>query len=133
MRDANYPKRFASNISAVISLIGPIIPSSIPVVLYAIIAGVSVNKLLVAGIIPGLLMALSLSIFVAIQAVKNNYPIEQRASLKKIWTTARKAFLSVLTPVILIGGVLTGVFTATEAAGIGALYAIILRSEEHTS
>jgi len=126
MRDAHYPKRFAASITAASSLIGPIIPPSIPVVLYAIIAGVSVNKLLVAGIIPGLLMALSLSIFVAIQAVKNNYPIEQRASLKKIWTTARKAFLSVLTPVILIGGVLTGVFTATEAAGIGALYAIIL-------
>src|SRR5690625_3435488 len=95
MRDAHYPKRFAASITAASSLIGPIIPPSIPVVLYAIIAGVSVNKLLVAGIIPGLLMALSFSIFVDIQTVKNNYPIEERASLKRIWTTARKAFLSV--------------------------------------
>lgn len=126
MKDANYPKKFAASITAASSLIGPIIPPSIPVVLYAIVAGVSVNKLLIAGIIPGLLMALSLSVFVMFQAVKNNYPTEDRASLKTIFHTARRSFLPVLTPIILIGGILSGVFTATEAAAIGALYAIIL-------
>ncbi|WP_339226971.1 TRAP transporter large permease [Oceanobacillus sp. FSL K6-2867] len=126
MTDAKYPKRFSASITAASSLIGPIIPPSIPVVLYAIIASVSVNKLLIAGIIPGILMAASLSIFVAIQATRNNFPTEARASLKRIAITAKRAFLPVLTPVILIGGVLTGVFTATEAAAVGALYAIIL-------
>ncbi|WP_249870506.1 TRAP transporter large permease [Oceanobacillus saliphilus] len=126
MNDANYPRKFSASITAASSLIGPIIPPSIPVVLYAIIAGVSVNKLLVAGIIPGILMATALSIFVAIQATRNNFPTEDKASLGKIARTAKKAFLPVLTPVILIGGVLTGVFTATEAAAVGALYAIIL-------
>lgn len=126
MKDANYPKKFAASITAASSLIGPIIPPSIPIVLYAIVAGVSVNKLLIAGIIPGLLMAISLSVFVVFQAVKNNYPIEDKASLKTIFNTARRSILPVLTPVILIGGILSGVFTATEAAAIGALYAIIL-------
>lgn len=126
MTDAKYPKRFSASITAASSLIGPIIPPSIPVVLYAIIAGVSVNNLLIAGIIPGILMAASLSIFVAIQATRNNFPTEARASFKKIAITGKRAFLPVLTPVILIGGVLTGVFTATEAAAVGALYAIIL-------
>lgn len=126
MRDANYPKRFAASITAASSLIGPVIPPSIPVVLYAIVSGVSVNKLLIAGIIPGLLMALSLGVFVAIQAIKNNYPIEAKASFRKILRTAKRAFLPSLTPVILIGGILSGIFTATESAAIGSLYAIIL-------
>lgn len=126
MKDANYPNKFASSITAASSLIGPIIPPSIPVVLYAVVSGVSVNRLLIAGIIPGLLMALSLSIFVAFQAMKNNYPTEARASLKQVALTAKGAFLPALTPVILIGGILTGVFTATEAAAVGSLYAIFL-------
>ncbi|MUK87641.1 TRAP transporter large permease subunit [Ornithinibacillus sp. L9] len=126
MKDAKYPGKFAASITAASSLIGPIIPPSIPVVLYAIVSGVSVNKLLVAGIIPGLLMAISLSVFVAFQAMKNNYPTEAKASMSKLWYTAKRAFLPGLTPVILIGGILSGVFTATEAAAVGSLYAIIL-------
>ncbi len=126
MKDAKYPKRFACSITAASSLIGPIIPPSIPIVLYAIVAGVSVNQLLIAGIIPGLLMALSLSFFVAYQAIKYNYPTEAKASIKKIFQSGKNAFLPLMTPVILVGGILSGVFTATEAAAVGSLYAIIL-------
>lgn len=126
MKDANYPARFACSITAASSLIGPIIPPSVPIILYAIVAGVSVNQLLIAGLIPGLLMALSLSIFVVYQAIKYKYPVEPRASLRLIWQVSRKAFLPLMTPVILVGGIISGVFTATEAAAVAALYAIIL-------
>ena len=126
MKDAKYPNRFACSITAASSLIGPIIPPSIPIVLYAIVAGVSVNQLLIAGIIPGLLMAVALSIFVAYQAIKYNYPTEAKASMRKILSTGKSAILPLLTPIILVGGILSGVFTATEAAAVGSLYAIIL-------
>lgn len=126
MRDAGYPKTFSCSVTAASSLVGPIIPPSISVVMYAILAGVSVNKLLIAGIIPGVLMALAMSLLVAYQAVKHNYPVEERASLRVIVKTAKRALLPILTPIILIGGILGGVFTATEAAAVAAFYAIIL-------
>lgn len=126
MKDANYPTKFACSITAASSLIGPIIPPSIPIVLYAIVAGVSVNQLLIAGIIPGLLMGVALSIFVAYQAIKYKYPIEARASIRTILSTGKKAILPLMTPIILVGGILSGIFTATEAAAVGSLYAIIL-------
>ncbi|UTR12728.1 TRAP transporter large permease [Evansella sp. LMS18] len=126
MKDAKYPTKFACSITAASSLIGPVIPPSIPIVLYAIVAGVSVNQLLIAGIIPGILMALALSIFVAYQAIKYNYPTEAKASMRRIASTGKRAILPLMTPVILVGGILSGVFTATEAAAVGSLYAIIL-------
>src|SRR5699024_2317464 len=105
MREANYPHRFTCSITAASSLVGPVIPPSIPIVLYAIVSGVSVNRLLIAGIIPGILMALSLSIFVAYQAIKYNYPVEARASIGRILQTGKRALLPSLTPIILIGGI----------------------------
>jgi tripartite ATP-independent transporter DctM subunit len=126
MEDANYPKRFACSITAASSLIGPIIPPSIPVILYAIVAGVSVNRLLIAGIIPGLLMGVALSVYVSYEAKKHRYPVEPKASLAQRWTAFKRAFLPLLTPVILVGGILSGVFTATEAAAVAGLYATVL-------
>lgn len=126
MKDANYPARFACSITAASSLIGPIIPPSIPIIIYAIVAGVSVNQLLIAGLIPGILMALALSIYVAYEAIKYNYPVEQRATFRILWQVTKKAFFPILTPVILVGGIISGVFTATEAAAVGAVYAVIL-------
>lgn len=117
MKDAKYPTKFACSITAASSLIGPVIPPSIPIVLYAIVAGVSVNQLLIAGIIPGILMALALSIFVAYQAIKYNYPTEAKASMRRIASTGKRAILPLMTPVILVGGILSGVFTATEGCG----------------
>ncbi|WP_096200766.1 TRAP transporter large permease [Bacillus sp. FJAT-45350] len=126
MKDANYPTKFACSITAASAVIGPIIPPSVALVMYAILANVSLNNLLIAGIIPGILMGLALSIFVAYEAIKYNYPTEKRASFKIIFETSRKAFLPMMTPIILVGGILSGIFTATEAAAIGSLYAIIL-------
>ncbi|SDI15318.1 TRAP transporter large permease [Alteribacillus bidgolensis] len=126
MKDAKYPARFACSITAASAVMGPIIPPSVALVMYAIFANVSLNQLLIAGILPGLLMGIMLAIFVAYEAVKNNYPSEKRATLKTILLTGKKSILPLLTPIILVGGILSGIFTATEAAAIGSLYAIIL-------
>lgn len=126
MRDAGFPNDFTCGITAASSLIGPIIPPSIPAVMYAILSGVSVSKLLVAGIIPGLLLAGTLGIVVYFQALKANYPTDPKASFKELIEKAARAFLPMMTPVILVGGILSGVFTATEAAAVAVFYAIVL-------
>lgn len=126
MRDAGFPNDFTCAITAASSLIGPIIPPSIPAVMYAILSNVSVTRLLIGGIIPGVLLAVSLGVLVVYQATKNNYPTEPKNSFRERWEAAKKAFLPMMTPVILIGGILSGVFTATEAAAVASFYAMIL-------
>ncbi|HET7627738.1 MAG TPA: TRAP transporter large permease [Bacillales bacterium] len=126
MRDAKYDLDFSCSVTAASSLIGPIIPPSVPIILYAILGGVSVNALLIAGIIPGLLMAVSLMLYIAYVVRKRNYPSEKRATFKQIMFAFKHAFLPLMTPVILIGGIISGAFTATEAGAVAAFYALIL-------
>ncbi|WLD94540.1 TRAP transporter large permease [Alkalihalobacillus sp. AL-G] len=126
MRKAKYDLDFSCAVTAASSLIGPIIPPSVPIILYAILAGVSVNSLLIAGIIPGIVLALSLMVYIAYVARKRNYPVDAKASLKRIGISFKKAFLPLLAPVGLVGGIVSGVFTATEAGAVVALYAILL-------
>lgn len=126
MEEQGYDADFATGLVAGVSLIGPIIPPSVPAVLYAILAGTSVNSVLIAGIIPGLLMGLAFMIYVAIIARKRNYPVVPDLTWEKVKLGLRQGFLPMMTPVILIGGMLAGVFTATEAAAVAALYAFII-------
>ena len=121
MKDAGFPHRFSVAITAASSLIGPIIPPSIPMVFYGVLAGVSIGSLFIGGIIPGLLMALSLMVWVYVKAKRNNYP---KGELKaaEIWDSFKGAFVPLWTPVILIGGIWIGVFTPTEAAAAAILY-----------
>ena len=126
MREAGYDDDFTFGVTAGSSLIGPIIPPSIPLVIYGMMTGVSIGKLLVAGIVPGVILAIALGIYVEIVSKKRGYPRDAKFDLKRIWHDFKKAFLSLLTPVIIIGGIMSGVFTATEAAAIAALYATIL-------
>lgn len=126
MEEQGYDRDFSVGLVAGVSLIGPIIPPSVPMVLYAILAGVSVNSLLIAGIVPGLLLGLSFMAFVAIQARHRNFPRDESLSWAGISKGLRQGFLPLLTPILLIGGMLAGVFTATEAAAVAALYALIL-------
>lgn len=126
MTDAGYDKEFSCAITGASSTIGPIIPPSVPLVIYGILASVSIGRLLVAGIIPGLLIAVALIIMVSIYAIKRNYPQEKRASFRKFFIASKEAFLPSMTPIIIVGGIISGVFTPTEAAAVASLYAFIL-------
>lgn len=126
MEDQGYPKKFAAAVTCASATIGPIFPPSIPMVIYAGIAQVSVAKLFVGGVVPGLLIALVLMVMVHIISVKNSYPILEQFSWKEVWQTFKAAFLPLLAPVIVIGGILTGMFSPTEASAVVTVYAIII-------
>ena len=126
MRNAGYDTDFAVGVTAASSTIGPIIPPSLPLVIYGVVASASIRELFAAGIIPGLLMAFSLMVMVAYYSKKRGYPRDASFHLCNVWATFKPAFLPLLTPVIIIGGITTGWFTATEAASVAALYALIL-------
>ncbi|MEE4164596.1 MAG: TRAP transporter large permease [Desulfocapsaceae bacterium] len=126
MRDAGYDDDFAVAVTAASSTIGPIIPPSLPMVVYGVMASASVGQLFAAGFIPGLLMAVALMLMVAWYAKKRNYPRDTRFNIRLLGTTFKRAFLSLLTPVIIVGGILTGVFTPTEAAISACAYALLL-------
>jgi tripartite ATP-independent transporter DctM subunit len=127
MEQNGYSRRFAAAITAASSVIGPIIPPSGIMILYAFIMNVSVAGLFLAGIIPGLLICAGLMLVTARIAKKRNYPV---ASSKASWgergSAFKASFLPLLTPVILLGGILLGVFTPTEAAAVAVGYALII-------
>jgi tripartite ATP-independent transporter DctM subunit len=126
MRDAGYDDDFSVGITAASSTIGPIIPPSLPLVIFGVMASVSIGELFVAGIIPGLLMAASLMVMVWWMARKRNYPRDVAFSPRLVGTTFKTAFLPLLTPVIIVGGIASGMFTPTEAAVCAASYAVML-------
>ncbi|MGJ8690983.1 MAG: TRAP transporter large permease [Thalassotalea sp.] len=126
MRNKGYDAGFAVGITAASSTIGPIIPPSLPMIIYGVMAGASIGQLFAAGFIPGLLMAIALMVMVAYYAKKRNYPKDAGFSMTRLSTTFKAAFLSIMAPVIIIGGILFGVFTATEAAIAATGYALIL-------
>lgn len=126
MRDSGYDTPFAVGITAASSTIGPIIPPSLPLVIYGVMASVSIGELFAAGILPGLLMALSLMLMVVWYAKKRNYPRDSNINYCRIWHTFKKAFLPLLTPIIIVGGIVSGVFTPTEAAVAAVIYTLLL-------
>jgi tripartite ATP-independent transporter DctM subunit len=126
MRDVGFDDEFSATVTAASSTIGPIIPPSVPMVVFGASAGVSVGKLFIGGFIPGLLMAIALSIMVYYYAVKRNYPRLEKFSWKYVAQTFKKAFLPILTPIIIIGGIIGGIFTPTEAASVAVVYGIII-------
>jgi TRAP-type C4-dicarboxylate transport system permease large subunit len=126
MADHGYDKRFAVGLTAASSTIGPIIPPSLPLVIYGVVANASISALFVAGIVPGLIMAVVLSASVAIYA--HRYGIGRDASFRlgALGVSFVHAFLPLLTPVIIIGGMSFGIFTPTEAAVFACAYALLL-------
>jgi tripartite ATP-independent transporter DctM subunit len=126
MRDHGYSTRFAVGITAASSTIGPIIPPSLPLVIYGVSANASIDKLFLGGIVPGLIMALCLSGAVFVYAHRNGLGRDAKFSLRIIGTTFRYAFLPLMTPVIIIGGMMAGLFTPTEAAIFACAYALAL-------
>jgi tripartite ATP-independent transporter DctM subunit len=126
MTKSGYDRRFSAAITAASSTIGPVVPPSIPFVIYGSITGVSVGKLFLAGCLPGVLMGLSMMVAVYFVSKRRNYPREQRASLKELLISFKEACLALGTPVIIIGGILGGIFTPTEAAVVASIYALLL-------
>ena len=126
MKDHGYDWRFSAAITAASSTIGPVIPPSIPLVIYGYLTEVSVGRLFLAGVIPGVLMGLALMIAVYFVSKHRHYPRDQRAAFKEIILSGKAAALPLMTPVIIVGGILSGQFTPTEASVIACLYALFL-------
>ena len=126
MRDAGYDDDFSVGITAASSTIGPIIPPSLPLVIYGVMASASIGELFAAGFLPGLLMGVALMIMVALYSRKRRYPRDARFSGNRLWVSFKQAFLPLQTPTIIIGGILSGIFTPTESAIAAVVYAMIL-------
>ncbi len=127
MEKNGYTRRFSAAVTAASSVIGPIIPPSGIMIIYAFVMNVSVAGLFAAGLIPGLLVGFGLMAVTVFLSKRRNYPVaSKRASMKEVVISFRGAFLPLLTPIIILGGILLGIFTPTEAAAIAAGYAIII-------
>jgi tripartite ATP-independent transporter DctM subunit len=126
MKRAGYSTPFAAAVISAASTCGPIIPPSIPFILYGTLSGVSVGKLFAAGALPGFAMAASFMIIIAIIGRKYGLPKEERKSVREALRALGQASLALVMPVIVLGGILLGVFTATEAAGVAVVYALIV-------
>ena len=126
MKDAGYDMEFSCAVTGASATVGPIIPPSVPLVIYGVLANVSIGQLLIGGIIPGFLIGFALMIYVWFYAGKKGFPQSEKTNVDELWRAFKHALGPILTPVILIGGMLSGIFTATEAAATAALYAFIL-------
>ena len=126
MRDDGYDDEFAVAVTGASSIIGPIIPPSIPVVVYAVAASVSVGKLLIGGLIPGLVLALCMMVYIYFVSKKRHYPKHEFEGFPALGRSFVKSLPALLTPCIILGGILTGVCTPTEASAVAVGYALIL-------
>jgi C4-dicarboxylate transporter, DctM subunit len=126
MRAAGYPQRFAAAVVGAASTLGPIIPPSIPMILIGSMVEVSVGRMFLGGAVPGVLIGLALMLVIRVIARRQGFPVEPRASLRALLVSGRDALLALAMPVIVIGGILSGATTPTEAAAVAVWYAFIL-------
>lgn len=126
MTKRGFDRKFCTAIIASASTIGPVIPPSIPLVIYGSITGTSVGRLFLGGFIPGLLMGIALMVIVYVLSGRRGYPRERRATFRELLDSILGALSAVFTPVIIIGGMVSGIFTPTEASVGATVYALIL-------
>lgn len=126
MEKDGYDRGFSAAVTASSATIGPIIPPSIPAVIYGAIANVSIAAVFIGSILPGILMGLSLMALVAIISKRRNYPKGERASLQTLASALIAGALPVLTPVIIVAGILSGLFTPTEASAVALIYCLMI-------
>ncbi|MDO6802655.1 TRAP transporter large permease [Wenyingzhuangia sp. 1_MG-2023] len=128
MEKENYPKPFSAALNITSSTVGLIIPPSNVLIVFALASAgaASVEALFLAGYLPGILLGFSFIVLAAIVAVRKKFPKEERVSFKQLWNDFRKAILSILMIIVVVGGIVFGVFTATEGAVIAVIYALVL-------
>lgn len=126
MEKDGYDKPFASAITAASAIIGPIIPPSIPMIILGSIAQISIAKLFLAGAIPGLLIGLSLLGYSYFISKRRNYPVSEGVNIKEFFQVFKKTIWALILPLIILGGIIAGIFTATEAGAIAVIYAVII-------
>ena len=126
MAKAGFPKRFGAGVIATSGALGILIPPSIVMVMYAVATNTSVGALFMAGVVPGLLLAMVLGGVTWWRARKNNYPRLPKATWGERWVAFRKSFWGLFLIVVVMGGIYSGIFTPTEAAAMSAVYAFIV-------
>lgn len=126
MKNEGYDAGFSCAITSASAVIGPIFPPSIPMVIYAMYSGVSVGALFLGGMVPAIMLAIALMAYIVFIAHKRNYPVSKKMALMKFLTATLSAIPALLTPVILLAGIYTGVMTPTEAGAVAGLYALIV-------
>jgi C4-dicarboxylate transporter DctM subunit len=126
MKKAGYDEDVAAALTSTASCMGPIIPPSIPFIIYGVAANVSIGALFLGGVFPGILLGLALMIYMFWEATVRNYPRDPRVPIKEILVAAWKALPAIFMPVLIMGGILTGMFTPTEAAGVTVVYAAMV-------
>ncbi|MDO9132619.1 MAG: TRAP transporter large permease [Hydrogenophaga sp.] len=127
-RNGKYTPAFAGALTAVSAVIGPILPPSIPLVLYALISGTSIGFLFLAGVLPGLMLAAVQMALIYVQARRHRFPVEPAVPLRDLPRITREALPALMLPIILLGCLYSGITTPTEAAGLAAAYALLVAS-----
>ncbi|PHP28222.1 TRAP transporter large permease [Limimaricola cinnabarinus] len=126
MREAGYDEEFAGAVTASSSMIGPLVPPSITMVLYGVISNTSIGALFLGGVVPGVLCALALMVMVYATAKKRDYPRDPRPEARAVGLLFVKSLPALLTPAVIVGGIFSGLFSPTEAAAVTVLYAIAI-------
>jgi tripartite ATP-independent transporter DctM subunit len=124
-RNGNYPVAYAGAITAAAAVIGPIIPPSIPMVIYALVSDTSIGYLFLGGVVPGLLLGLAFMVTNSIISWRRNYPVEPSVPLREIPRITLDALPALMLPVVLLFGIYGGVMTPTEGAAAAAAYALL--------
>jgi len=126
MEEKGYSKGFSGAVNAAAATIGPIIPPSIGFIIYASVSNASVGKLFIAGTIPGIILGLGMMVICYILSRKYNFPAGEERQVKEVWDSLKSAVWSLLMPAIIIGGIMTGIVTATEAGVVAVVYGLFI-------
>lgn len=126
MKEKGYDEEYSAAVIAAAGTTGIVIPPSTPLVVYGVVAGVSIGELFLGGFIPGILMGLAMMVVIYFQAKKRGYAGEKRADIKTVWKTFIDAIWGLMMPVIILGGIYGGIFTPTESAAIASFYGLFV-------
>lgn len=126
MISKGYPAPFSASIAAAGGTLGVVIPPSIPMITFGVVAGVSIGDMFIAGIGPGILLALLLSMVVVLRAHKLGIPTEERSSFRHVLAALKNSILAIIMPLIILGGIYGGIFTPTEAGAVAVVYSLVV-------